>query len=87
MFNQEGAYSQSKQVYKKEMDTVDNPIWEMMATLRPKVAALVSKTYYEWWCLTYGFIGITMTTQPHYAFAEIETLYMEGVRRFVRGII
>ncbi len=87
MFNQEGAYCQSKQVYKKEMDITGNPVWEMIATLRPKAASLVSKTYFEWWCLTYGFISITMTTQPQQAFAEAESIYMAGVRRFVQGIM
>lgn len=87
MFNLEGAYCQSKQVYMQEMNIMGNPVWEMIATLRPKFSEAVTKTYYEYWCLTYGFISITMTTQPRHAFAHAEAIYMEGVRRFLRGIM
>ncbi|HEV7347238.1 TetR/AcrR family transcriptional regulator [Telluribacter sp.] len=87
MFNLEGAYCQSKQVYVQEMNIVKNPVWEMIATLRPKAGEMVTKTYYEWWCLTYGFICITMTTQPRYAIAHAEPIYMEGVRRFIRSVM
>lgn len=87
MFNQEGAYCQTKQVYMQEMNIYGNPVWEMIAELRPKAADKVTKTYYEWWCLTYGFIAITMTTQPRHAFAQAESIYMEGVRRFIKSIM
>jgi AcrR family transcriptional regulator len=52
MFNLEGAFCQSKQVYGQEMNIKGNAVWEMIATLRPKAAEMVTKTYYEWWCLT-----------------------------------
>lgn len=87
MFNLEGAFCQSKQVFGQEMNISGNSVWEMIATLRPKAAEMVSKTYYEWWCLTYGFICITMTTQPKYAFEIAEPIYMEGVRRFIKSIM
>lgn len=87
MFNLEGAFCQSKHVYVQEMNIKGNAVWEMIATLRPKAAEMVSKTYYEWWCLTYGFICITMTTQPKYAIEHAEPIYMEGVRRFIKGIM
>ncbi|GAB3182109.1 TetR/AcrR family transcriptional regulator [Telluribacter humicola] len=87
MFNLEGAYCQSKQVYIQEMNIVKNPVWEMIATLRPKSGEMVTKTYYEWWCLTYGFISITMTTQPRHAIPHAEPIYMEGVRRFIRSVM
>ncbi|GAB2773613.1 hypothetical protein GCM10027275_15770 [Rhabdobacter roseus] len=86
MFNLEGAYCQSKQVYVQEMNILGNPVWEMIAFLRPKAGEMVTKTYYEWWCLTFGFISITITTQPHYALRHAEPVYMEGVRRFIRSI-
>lgn len=87
MFNLEGAYCDSKRVYSQAMSIRDNPVWEMIGVLRPKSGEAVTKTYYEWWCLTYGFISITMTTQPSYAFAQAEPIYMEGVRRFIKSIM
>jgi AcrR family transcriptional regulator len=87
MFNLEGAYCDSKRVYSEAMSIKGNPVWEMIAGLRPKSGEAVTKTYYEWWCLTYGFISITMTTQPRYAFPQAEPVYMEGVRRFIRSIM
>ncbi|WP_025761336.1 TetR/AcrR family transcriptional regulator [Dyadobacter tibetensis] len=87
MFNLEGAFCESKQVYSRAMNIKNNPVWEMIAQLRPKSAEAVTKTYYEYWCLTYGFVAITMTTQPSYAFPKAEPLYMEGIRRFIKGIL
>jgi len=87
MFNLEGAYCDSKKAYSHAMSIKDNPVWEMIASLRPKSGELVTKTYYEWWCLTFGFISITMTTQPRYAFPQAEPVYMEGIRRFIRSIM
>jgi AcrR family transcriptional regulator len=87
MFNLEGAYCQSRQVYTDEMNIQGNPVWDMIAKLRPKSAEAVSKTYYEWWCFTYGFICLTITTQPRHAVHQAEPLYMEGVRRFIRSIM
>ncbi|PWJ56738.1 AcrR family transcriptional regulator [Dyadobacter jejuensis] len=87
MFNLEGAYCDSKRSYAEAMRIKDNPVWEMIAHLRPKSADAVTKTYYEFWCLTYGFVSMTMTTQPRYAFTQAEPLYMESVRRFIRSIM
>ena len=87
MFNLEGAYCDSKNVYGQVMSIKGNPVWEMIAGLRPRSGEMVTKTYYEWWCLTYGFISITMTTQPRYAFPQAEPVYMEGVRRFITSIM
>lgn len=87
MFNLEGAFCDSKKAYSQVMSIRGNPVWEMIASLRPKSGEAVTKTYYEWWCLTYGFISITMTTQPRYAFPQAEPVYMEGVRRFIRAIM
>ncbi len=87
MFNLEGAFCDSKKVYSQVMTIKDNPVWEMIAILRPKSGEAVTKTYYEYWCLTYGFIAITMTTQPSYALTKAEPIYMEGVRRFIRSIM
>ncbi len=87
MFNLEGAFCDSKKVYSHVMKIQDNPVWEMIAKLKPKASEAVTKTYYEYWCLTYGFISITMTTQPSYALSKAETIYMEGVRRFIRSIM
>ena len=86
MFNLEGAYCDSKRVYSQAMTIKDNPVWEMIASVRPKAAELVTKTYYEWWCLTYGFISITMTTQPRYALSQAEPVYMDAVRRFIKSL-
>lgn len=87
MFNLEGAFCQSKQIYGQEMNITGNAVWEMIASLRPKAADMVSKTYYEWWCLTYGFIAITMITQPRQQVVKAEPIYIEGIRRFIRGIM
>ncbi|HEV7380446.1 MAG TPA: TetR/AcrR family transcriptional regulator [Dyadobacter sp.] len=87
MFNIEGAFCDSKRVYSQAMNIKDNPVWEMIARVRPKAAELVTKTYYEWWCLTYGFIAITMTTQPRYALAQAEGIYMDSVRRFIKTLL
>jgi AcrR family transcriptional regulator len=87
MFNIEGAYCDSKKVYSQAMNIKDNPVWEMIARVRPKAAELVTKTYYEWWCLTYGFIAITMTTQPRYALAQAEGIYTDSVRRFIKSLL
>ena len=86
MFNIEGAFCDSKRVYSQAMNIKDNPVWEMIARVRPKAGELVTKTYYEWWCLTYGFIAITMTTQPRYALAQAEGIYMDSVRRFIKTL-
>jgi AcrR family transcriptional regulator len=87
MFNLDGAYCDSKKAYSHAMSIKGNPVWEMIASLRPKSGEAVTKTYYEWWCLTYGFVSITMTTQPRYAFSQAEPVYMEGIRRFIRSIM
>jgi AcrR family transcriptional regulator len=87
MFNIEGAYCDSKKVYSQTMNIKGNPVWEMISRVRPKAAELVTKTYYEWWCLTYGFISITMTTQPRYALAQAESVYMDSVRRFIKSLL
>jgi AcrR family transcriptional regulator len=87
MFNIEGAFCDSKRVYSQAMNIKDNPVWEMIARVRPKAGELVTKTYYEWWCLTYGFISITMTTQPRYALSQAESVYMDSVRRFIKSLI
>lgn len=85
MFNLEGAFCQSKQIYGQEMDMGGNVVWEMIAALRPKSAEMISKTYYEWWCLTFGFISMTLITQPRHHIAKAEPIYLEGVRRFIRS--
>ncbi len=87
MFNIEGAFCDSKKVYSQVMMIKDNPVWEMIAVLRPRSSEAVTKTYYEYWCLTYGFISITMTTQPSYALSKAESIYMESVRRFIRSVM
>ena len=86
MFNIEGAYCSSKKVFADVMNIQNNPIWEMLANLKPKSAVSVTKTYYEWWCVTFGFITITMTTQPKYAFIQAESLYIDAIRRFINSI-
>lgn len=86
MFNLEGAYCDSKRVYTEAMTIKGNPVWEMIASLRPKAAELVTKAYYEWWCLTHGFISITMTTQPKYALSQAEPVYVDTVRRFIKTL-
>mgnify|MGYP000850968040 CR=1 FL=1 len=87
MFNIEGAFCDSKRVYAQTMNIKGNPVWEMIARVRPKAAELVTKAYYEWWCLTYGFISITMTTQPKYALVQAESIYMDSVRRFIKSLL
>lgn len=87
MFNIEGAFCDSKKVYSQAMNIKGNAVWEMISRVRPKAGELVTKTYYEWWCLTYGFISITMTTQPRYALAQAEGVYMDSVRRFIKSLL
>lgn len=87
MFNIEGAFCDSKKVYTQVMTIKENPVWEMIAKLKPKSSEAITKTYYEYWCLTYGFIAITMTTQPSSALSKAESIYMESVRRFIRSIM
>lgn len=87
MFNIEGAFCDAKRVYSQAMNIKGNPVWEMIANVRPKASELVTKTYYEWWCLTYGFIAITMTTQPKYALIQAESIYMDSVRRFIKSLL
>jgi len=86
MFNLEGAYCDSKQVYSQAMSIKGNPVWEMIASIKPKAGELITKTYYEWWCLTYGFISITMTTQPRYALVQAEPIYLDSIRRFIKTL-
>jgi len=87
MFNIEGALCQSKQAYQVELAMLNNhPVWEALAQIRPRSADAVSKTFYEWWCLTYGFLMISLVTQPKQNLANIEPIFMESVRRFVRGL-
>jgi AcrR family transcriptional regulator len=86
MFNIEGAYCTSKKVFAEAMNIQGNPIWEMLANLKPRPAVSVTKTYYEWWCVAFGFITITMTTQPKHAFGQAESLYIDAIRRFINSI-
>lgn len=86
MFNLEGAFCQSKQVFKDEIDYRDNIVWEMIGAHRPRFSESVSKTYYEWWCMTFGFIAVTMATHKKSEFSNFESQYMESVRRYVRNI-
>jgi AcrR family transcriptional regulator len=87
MFNLEGAFCQSKVSYQIEFAMLNNhPIWDAIANARPRAADTVSKTFYEWWCLTYGFLAITIATQPRAGLPALEPIFMESVRRFVRGL-
>lgn len=87
MFNMEGGICQSKQAYQIEFAMLNNhPVWEAMALIRPRSADAVSKTFYEWWCLTYGFLVVTSVTQPRQTLSNFEPIFMETVRRFVRGL-
>ncbi|NBB18760.1 TetR family transcriptional regulator [Runella sp. CRIBMP] len=87
MFNMEGGICQSKQAYQIEFAMLNNhPVWEAMALIRPRSADAVSKTFYEWWCLTYGFLVVTSVTQPRQTLSNFEAIFMETVRRFVRGL-
>jgi AcrR family transcriptional regulator len=88
MFNLEGALCISKQSYQLEFNMRNNhPIWEALATIRPRSADAVSKTFYEWWCLTYGFLGMILTTQTRQNVPQMEPIFMESMRRFVRGLV
>lgn len=87
MFNMEGGICQSKQAYQIEFAMLNNhPVWEALALIRPRSADAVSKTFYEWWCITYGFLVVTAVTQPRQTLANFEPVFMESVRRFVRGL-
>ncbi|WP_428660628.1 TetR/AcrR family transcriptional regulator [Runella sp.] len=87
MFNMEGGICQSKQAYQIEFAMLNNhPIWEALALIRPRSADAVSKTFYEWWCLTYGFLVVTGVTQTRHTLPNFEPVFMESVRRFVRGL-
>lgn len=87
MFNIEGALCQSKQAYQIEFAMLNNhPIWEAIAQIRPRSADMVSKTFYEWWSLTYGYLMISVVTQPRQNLSNLEPIFMESVRRFLRGL-
>jgi len=88
MFNLDGAFCVSKQAYQLEFNMLNNhPVWEALATIRPRSADTVSKTFYEWWCLTYGFLAMTLVSQTRSNVAQMEPVFMESVRRFVRGLL
>lgn len=88
MFNIEGAHSPSKSVYLRELATADNPVWDMIAAYKPRFADAVSRTYQEWWVVTYGFIILKMTVAlPKESNGFSETLYIENVRRYLRSIL
>jgi AcrR family transcriptional regulator len=88
MFNIEGALCQSKQAYQIEFAMLNNhPIWEALVQIRPRSAEMVSKTFYEWWCLTYGFLVMSVITQPRPNLPNLEPIFMESVRRFLRGLV
>ena len=88
MFNLDGAFCSSKQAYQLEFNMLNNhPVWEALATIRPRSADTVSKTFYEWWCLTYGFLTMTLVAQTRANVAQMEPIFMESVRRFVRGLV
>ncbi|MEZ4903662.1 MAG: helix-turn-helix domain-containing protein [Spirosomataceae bacterium] len=85
--NIEGALCLSKQAYQIEFAMLNNhPIWEALAQIRPRSADTVSKTFYEWWSLTYGFMMISVVTQPRINLPNLEPVFMESVRRFLRGL-
>lgn len=87
MFNLNGALCQSPKAYQVEFAMLNNhPIWEALAQIRPRSADAVSKTFYEWWCMTYGFLAMTSLTQPKTAWVNIEPIFMESVRRFTRAL-
>ncbi len=87
MFNLEGAYCTSPAIFQAEMAPEENPVWEMIAAFRPRFMEAVSKTYYEWWTVTYGFIALTMTIKPPGNSPSLEPLYKENVRRYLRSIL
>jgi len=87
MFNLEGAYSASKAAYQAELDYTGNPVWEMIATFKPRFAEAVNKTYREWWVITYGFIMLKLTVGPDEQSGFTETLYMENIRRYLRNAL
>ena len=88
MFNLDGALCLSKQAYQMEFNMLNNhPVWEVLATIRPRSADAVSKTFYEWWCLTYGFLCVTLVSQTRQNVPQLELIFMESVRRFVRGLV
>jgi AcrR family transcriptional regulator len=88
MFNLDGALCLSKQAYQLEFNMRNNhPVWEALAAIRPRAADTVSKTFYEWWCLTYGFLAMTLISQTRVNVAQMEPVFMESVRRFVRGLM
>lgn len=87
MFNIDGANCLSKQVYQAEFAKLNtHPVWEALAQIRPRSADAVSKTFYEWWCLTYGFLLMSIVTQPRQQLPNLEPIFMESVRRFIRGL-
>jgi len=87
MFNIEGAQCQSKQAYQNEFAMLNtHPVWEAFAHIRPRSADAISKTFYEWWSLTYGFLLISIITQPKPQLPHLEPIFMESVRRFVRAL-
>ena len=88
MFNIEGAMCQSRQAFQVEFAMLNNhPIWDALAHIRPRSADAISKTFYEWWCLTYGFLMVSLITQPKTSLVTFEPIFMESVRRFVRGLV
>ena len=87
MFNLEGALCQSKQAYQLEFAMLSNhPVWEAIALIRPRSADNISKSFYEWWCITYGFLTMTVVTQSKHTILANEPLFMETVRKFVRSL-
>lgn len=87
MFNLDGALCLSKNVFATDIDVQHkHPVWEAIAMIRPRAADLVSRTFYEWWCLTYGFLAVSIVSQSRPQFAKTESIFMDAIRRFVKGL-
>jgi AcrR family transcriptional regulator len=87
MFNLDGALCLSKNVFTTDIDVQHkHPVWEAIAMIRPRAADLVSRTFYEWWCLTYGFLAVSIVSQSRPQFVKTESIFMDAIRRFVKGL-
>ncbi len=87
MFNLNGANVTTNETLVAELEGGNaHPIWEMIATLRPRSADAVTRSFVEWWSATYGLLMVIVVAHPRKNWPQSEILFIESVRKFIRNL-
>ena len=87
MFNLNGANITSNENLVAELESKNNhPIWEIIATLRPRSTEMVTRSFVEWWSISYGLLAMIAVAHPKKSWPQSEILFVESIRKFVRNL-